>query len=111
MTVALSRSNEAKALGIKIGDPWHLVKDRHRNAGIIVRSSNYTLYGNSCSRRICQLCRDPEASPQPGHDRLPLPSADDPAVPSERPTKRLAGHRRLSVSPRPTAPRGDWPTA
>src|SRR5271157_5996966 len=30
----------------------------------------------TCSRRICQLCRDPEASPQPGHDRLPLPSAD-----------------------------------
>jgi hypothetical protein len=32
--------------------------------------------GSSCGRRICQLCRDPEASPQPGHDRLPLPSAD-----------------------------------
>ena len=33
-------------------------------------------WASSCSRRICQLCRDLEASPQPGRNRLPLPSAD-----------------------------------
>ena len=27
-------------------------------------------------RRVCQLCRDLEASPQRGHERLPFPSAD-----------------------------------
>src|ERR1700677_1736776 len=32
--------------------------------------------GSSCNRRVCQLCRDLEASPQPGHERLPFPSAD-----------------------------------
>lgn len=46
----IARSNEAKALGIKMGDPWHLVKDQHARAGIIVRSSNYTLYGDMSGR-------------------------------------------------------------
>ena len=46
----IARSNEAKALGLKMGDPWHLVKDRHRGAGIVVRSSNYTLYGDMSAR-------------------------------------------------------------
>ena len=46
----IARSNEAKALGLKMGDPWHLVKDQHRGAGIVVRSSNYTLYGDMSAR-------------------------------------------------------------
>jgi DNA polymerase V len=42
----IARSNEAKALGILMGAPWHLVKDRHAESGIVVRSSNYILYGD-----------------------------------------------------------------
>ena len=53
----IARSNEAKALGIAMGDPWHLVKDRHARSGIIVRSSNYTLYGDMSARVMSVLSR------------------------------------------------------
>jgi DNA polymerase V len=46
----IARSNEAKALGIVMGAPWHLHKDRFAGAGVIVRSSNYTLYGDMSAR-------------------------------------------------------------
>lgn len=41
---AIARSNEAKALGIKMGDPWHLNRAAWRRQGVLVRSSNYTLW-------------------------------------------------------------------
>ena len=47
----VARSAEAKALGIKMGDPLHLIADKIRKHGIAVRSSNYTLYGDM-QRRI-----------------------------------------------------------
>ncbi len=53
----IARSNEAKALGIVMGDPWHLVKDRHVGSGIVVRSSNYTLYGD-LSARVMRVLSD-----------------------------------------------------
>lgn len=53
----IARSNEAKALGIAMGDPWHLVRDRHARAGVIVRSSNYTLYGD-ISGRVMRVLAD-----------------------------------------------------
>ena len=46
----IARSNEAKALGVEMGAPWHLHKERFARAGIIVRSSNYTLYGDMSAR-------------------------------------------------------------
>jgi DNA polymerase V len=46
----IARSNEAKALGVIMGDPWHLCRDRFKAAGIVVRSSNYTLYGDMSAR-------------------------------------------------------------
>src|SRR6202042_2411042 len=46
----IARSNEAKALGVGMGDPWHLCRDRFKAAGIMVRSSNYTLYGDMSAR-------------------------------------------------------------
>ena len=48
---AVARSAEAKALGIKMGDPIHLIRDKIDAHGIQVRSSNYTLYGDM-QRRI-----------------------------------------------------------
>ncbi len=44
----IARSNEAKALGIEMGEPWRLCREKH--AGVIVRSSNYTLYGDMSAR-------------------------------------------------------------
>jgi DNA polymerase V len=53
----IARSNEAKALGIAMGVPWHLHKDRFADAGVIVRSSNYTLYGDMSGRVMSVLRR------------------------------------------------------
>ena len=46
----IARSNEAKALGVEMGAPWHLHKEHFAKTGIIVRSSNYTLYGDMSAR-------------------------------------------------------------
>ena len=46
----IARSNEAKALGIGMGDPWHLYKARFAEQAVTVRSSNYTLYGDMSAR-------------------------------------------------------------
>ena len=46
----IARSNEAKALGIAMGDPWFKYREQMERAGVIVRSSNYTLYGDMSAR-------------------------------------------------------------
>lgn len=51
----IARSNEAKALGIGMGDPWHLKKHEFARHGVIVRSSNYTLYGDLSARVMTVL--------------------------------------------------------
>lgn len=50
----IARSNEAKALGIAMGEAWHICKKRVDTHGVIVRSSNYTLYGDM-SARVMQV--------------------------------------------------------
>lgn len=47
---AVARSNEAKALGIKMGQPWFQVKELARKHGIIAYSSNYALYADMSNR-------------------------------------------------------------
>jgi DNA polymerase V len=47
---AVARSNEAKALGIKMGAPWFKLKDLAKTHGVIALSSNYALYGDMSSR-------------------------------------------------------------
>lgn len=54
---AVARSDEAKALGIKMGQPLHLIRDKVETHGIRVFSSNYTLYGD-ISRRIVEVYED-----------------------------------------------------
>jgi len=51
----IARSHEAKALGIGMGDPWHLSKAKFAKHGVIVRSSNYTLYGDLSARVMTVL--------------------------------------------------------
>jgi DNA polymerase V len=53
----IARSNEAKALGIEMGAPWHLCREQFEKQGVIVRSSNYTLYGDM-SARVMKVLRD-----------------------------------------------------
>ncbi|RZM05088.1 MAG: Y-family DNA polymerase, partial [Sphingomonas sp.] len=52
---AIARSAEAKALGIKMGDPIHHLRDKVQAHGIRVLSSNYTLYGDM-QRRVIAAC-------------------------------------------------------
>ena len=48
----IARSNEAKALGIKMGDPAFQVRDQFWRAGIQVCSANFALYGDASSRMM-----------------------------------------------------------
>lgn len=52
---AIARSSEAKALGVKMGDPIHLIRDRLTKHGVVVRSSNYTLYGDMQRRVVAAV--------------------------------------------------------
>jgi DNA polymerase V len=54
---AVARSNEVKALGVKMGTPWFKMKDLAREHRIQAFSSNYTLYGDM-SNRVVQILRD-----------------------------------------------------
>lgn len=54
---AVARSDEAKALGIRMGAPLHLIRDKVEAHGIRVFSSNYTLYGD-ISRRVVEVYED-----------------------------------------------------
>jgi len=54
---AVARSNEVKALGVKMGTPWFKMKDLAREHQIQAFSSNYTLYGDM-SNRVVQILRD-----------------------------------------------------
>ncbi|MEE7438878.1 Y-family DNA polymerase [Methylobacterium oryzae] len=47
---AIARTSEAKALGIKMGDPYFKIRDLCRAQGVRVFSSNYTLYGDMSGR-------------------------------------------------------------
>jgi len=46
----IARSNEAKALGIKMGEPAFKIKELIEKANVAVFSSNYTLYGDMSQR-------------------------------------------------------------
>lgn len=43
---AVARTAEAKALGIRMGEPFFKIRDLCRREGVAVFSSNYTLYGD-----------------------------------------------------------------
>jgi len=61
---AIARSADAKALGIKAGDPWHLIRNRREMQDVRWFSSNFALYGD-VSRRVFQVIaeRVPRAEP------------------------------------------------
>ena len=50
----VSRSNEAKALGVKMGQPWFQARDLAEAHGILALSSNYALYADM-SNRVMQI--------------------------------------------------------
>ena len=49
---AIARSNEAKALGVKMGHPWHQIRHLEAEAGLIALSANFALYGDMSDRMM-----------------------------------------------------------
>jgi len=48
----VARSNEAKALGIKMGAPWFQVKHFEESDGLVALSANFALYGDISDRMM-----------------------------------------------------------
>ncbi len=49
---AIARSNEAKALGIKMGAPWFQIRHMEETHGLVALSANFTLYGDMSDRMM-----------------------------------------------------------
>lgn len=49
---AIARSNEAKALGIKMGAPWFQIRHLANEAGLVALSANFALYGDLSDRMM-----------------------------------------------------------
>lgn len=58
---AIARTHEAKDLGVKMGEPWHLTYKKPELKSVIWKSSNYSLYGDMSRRMFELLC---ELSPR-----------------------------------------------
>ena len=49
---AIARSNEAKALGLRMGAPWFECRHLAEQHGVVALSANFTLYGDMSSRMM-----------------------------------------------------------
>lgn len=49
---AISRSNEAKAIGVKMAQPWFQIRHLEESHGLVALSANYTLYGDMSERMM-----------------------------------------------------------
>lgn len=49
---AIARSNEAKALGIRMGAPWFQIRHLEQTAGLVALSANFALYGDMSDRMM-----------------------------------------------------------
>ena len=49
---AIARSDEAKALGIKMGQPWFQCKALQNSHGLVALSANFALYGDMSDRMM-----------------------------------------------------------
>lgn len=49
---AIARSNEAKALGIRMGAPWFQIRHLEADAGLVALSANFALYGDMSDRMM-----------------------------------------------------------
>ncbi len=49
---AIARSNEAKNLGIKMGEPWFKIRHLQESAGLVALSANFELYADISDRMM-----------------------------------------------------------
>ncbi len=55
--VCIARSNEAKALGVRMAQPWFEVRHLVRSAGLIALSANFELYSDLSARMMAIAAR------------------------------------------------------
>ena len=60
----IARSHEARDLGLKMGEPYHLARRRPELASVVWKSSNYVLYGDM-SRRMYEVLTERVARVEP----------------------------------------------
>ncbi|UMM63135.1 Y-family DNA polymerase [Aristophania vespae] len=61
---SIARTAEAKALGVKMGEPYHVCKERPELSDVVWFSSNYVLYGDLSRRFYLSLAeRLPKVEP------------------------------------------------
>lgn len=80
----IARTDQAKALGVKMGHPAHELRDLKSHQGLRTRSANFCLYGD-LSRRVVEILRDAVPNVEPysidetfldmSHVKQPLPLA------------------------------------
>lgn len=49
---AIARSNEAKQMGIAMGEPWFQIQRRFPDSGVVAISANFALYGELSNRMM-----------------------------------------------------------
>ena len=49
---AISRSNEAKDLGVRMAVPWHEIRHMEHSHGLVALSANFALYGDMSDRMM-----------------------------------------------------------
>lgn len=54
---AIARTDEAKALGIKMGDPWFKLRHLENSHGLVALSANFPLYGDMSDRMMTVVGR------------------------------------------------------
>ena len=54
---AIARSDEAKALGIRMGAPWFQIRHLEQEAGLVALSANFALYGDISDRMMSLAAR------------------------------------------------------
>ena len=96
----VSRSAEARALGIPMGAPYFQVQRQLQQQQVIVRSSNYGLYADMSQRLMATL--------EPWVEELEVYSIDEAFGRLRRPPAQAAARDRLGT-PRATEPQGQDP--
>ena len=58
----IARSNEARALGIKMSQPWFQIRHMDRSAGLVGLSAQFALYGDMSDRLMTLAAKMGSAS-------------------------------------------------
>ena len=101
----IARSEEAKALGYKMGDPFYQVKSKLEADGVAIFSSNYTLYGSLSNRVMSMLSHYSPRLDQYSIDEsfLELDQSMAEAFFKENPSEKEMQSAKASSSAKPTA--------